>query len=164
MVPVWGWGALLCMVLKAHHSPTQSLHRCSARSRGPGVIAQAFQHSARCSRAHADRHYGWQSSYLWGGEKWKRDGSWKVEKWAKSSWFYCWFVTQMLVYPVRKQQHFHCDQMSKSTRLCSGWCNGDMTWTESVWTKTRQWLFAGLTEIYLCHLYTELWLWIPVTS
>lgn len=46
MVPVWGWGALLCMVLKAHHSPTQSLHRCSARSRGPGVIAQAFQHSA----------------------------------------------------------------------------------------------------------------------
>lgn len=47
MVPVWGWGALLCMVLKAHHSPSQSLHCCSARSRGAGVIAQAFQHSAQ---------------------------------------------------------------------------------------------------------------------
>lgn len=35
-----------CLVLKAHHSPTQSLHCCGARSGGAGVIAKAFQHFA----------------------------------------------------------------------------------------------------------------------
>lgn len=61
---------------------------------------------------------------------------------------------QMPVYTVRKHQQFQFDQMSKSLRpLCSGWCNGDMTWTDSHWM-IRQWLFAVFAGASVCFLNT----------
>lgn len=91
MVPVWGWGALLCVVLKAHHSPSQSLHRCTARSRGAGVIAQAFQHSAQLQPGSR-----WPALWLTviipeRRAKWKGDGSWKLQR--RPAQLYCWFVS-----------------------------------------------------------------------
>lgn len=68
MVPVWGWGTLLCLVLKAHHSLTQSLSLCGAHSRG-----NRTGRTTLCSATAALVLTGIrvrQSSYLLGGEEW----------------------------------------------------------------------------------------------
>lgn len=141
MVPVWGWGALLCIVLKAHHSPSQSLHRCSARSRGAEVIAQAFQLSARLQPGSR-----WPALWLTviiperRGEMKRR---WKL-KTGEMGWISllsCWFVSTNAA--------LHCEETSTLAvwsnvkvrpTLSSGWCNVDMTWIDSPWMIRDFWI------------------------
>lgn len=137
MVPVWGWGALLCLVLKAHHSPSQSLRCCSAHSGELGGCSNRTGLPALCSTAAgltltgimADSHHTWEVE-----RNEKEKGKWKQEKWVESVPFYCWFVStnaggtewENINTCVRSNVKVH-------PALCSGWCNADMTWTDSPW-------------------------------
>lgn len=117
MVPVWGWGALLCVVLKAHHSPSQSLHRCSAHSRGGRGNRTGLP--ALCSTAAgltltgimADSHHTWEER--------RNEKEIEVENWRNGLNQPDFTVDLSAQIRSVKTSTSKCDQMSKSAWPCA---------------------------------------------
>ena len=135
MVPVWGWGALLCLVLKAHHSylSVPPPRQCSQQ----GGRGNRTANPALCSTAAgltltsimADSHHTWEE-----GRNEKEMEAENCRNGLNQPSSAVDLSAQTPVYTVRRHQHFLCDHMSKSAwPLCPGWCNGDMTPTDSCW-------------------------------
>lgn len=77
----------------------------------------------------ADSHHTWEVGR---NEKEKETG--KLEEWAESARFCCWFVsTNAGLHSEKTSTLSVWSNVKVRPTLCSGWCNCDMTWTDSPW-------------------------------
>lgn len=167
MVPVWGWGALLCVVLKAHHSPTQSLHRCSARSRGDRGNRTGLP--ALCSTVAGLMLTGIMADSHHTCEEERNEKEMEAENgeigWISSVLL---LIRQTNAGSLNKKTPTLSGWSEVRLTLCSGWCNGGLTWTDvPEWYRflNAKLFFAVLTGcLYSIWTPHESLLWIPVAA